>query len=93
MTTARNTIAFIAKTGATYACVLDGKQIAKSKHQDYFKYHYGRHDVKALERDITQFVYLDETGKITRVTDPTGSNEPDAVMRRHATQAAAIAAH
>ena len=82
-------IAFIAKAGDMYACVIDGKQIARSKHQDYFKYHYGRHDVKALDIPIEKFVYLDEAGGITLVSE-TG-NTPNVVMRRQAVAASKIA--
>jgi hypothetical protein len=88
---ASSTIAFVAKTGDKYACVIDGKAVAKSKHQDYFKYHHGKHDVKALERDISKFVYLDDAGAITYITDPAGVNAPDAALRRQAALAVKVA--
>lgn len=46
--------------------------------------------MKALERTITQFVYLDEAGGISFITDPSGVNVPDAAMRRQATAAAKL---
>lgn len=85
--------AFIAKNGDVYSCVVDGKQVGRSKHQDYFTYHYGRHDIKSLAAlTISQFVYLNDAGDITYVVAPGAFPTPGAVLRRQAMKAAALAA-
>lgn len=86
--------AFVMKSGDKFTCIVDGKQVGRSKHQDYFNFHYRRADIKALAAlKLEKFVYLDDKGGIAFVvstdkTTPTGI--ADIAVHKEAKQVAKL---
>lgn len=68
MSTASATVtASVKQDGASFVCTLNGKEIGRSKHSDYFVYHARRADVKAIrEAGITHFAYVDANDIVTK---------------------------
>lgn len=92
MSTAPTTVAATVKQdGAVFVCTLNGVELGRSKHNDYFEYHAKRGDVKALrEANLTHINYVDAAGTVTTVRI---KDEPvaDATAAIAATVAAATA--
>lgn len=62
-------VAFVIAKNNLFSCVIDGVNIGKSKHMDYFSFHHRRHDVKVLNRPIAKFIYIGADGNISNVED------------------------
>lgn len=84
--------AFVMKAGDKFKCVVGDKKIGASIHQDYFKYHHGRGDIKGLNVHIDQFVYLDDLGHVGYVINADGAigNIDAKVLFKEARKAADI---
>lgn len=51
-----------------FACVIDGKVIGISVHQDYFSFHYRLNDLKKVRVEgLTKFVQVDGQGQVKSV--------------------------
>lgn len=51
-----------------FACVIDGKVIGISVHQDYFSFHYGLNDLKKVRVEgLTKFVQVDGQGHVESI--------------------------